>query len=366
MQRMRITIAVVVLVVVALVAGALAAHWPFWQRAWQWQTAADGWPDALPGPKVRISAAGSYLPLRVVTDARLSARVDDNTQMLLVGDTSGRVAAWFAPGTSELTPIDGRGLAAGLLGPLLGTLQVEPGALLLDVPLRSLLDRWQHDARGEITPRQLLWQLSGLENPPLVPLNPWSRRAQLASGPDFGRAALHTRQVFPPGTHFEVAPANAQLLALLAARVTGIAYADLVQRLWSQFAAQDAEGTLDHRRGQMAAHCCLRAAAADWLRLGLLLAADGRSGERQVLPAGHVAQMTVASPVHPGYGLGFRLGSSGAGNGTLLLETEGRSLGVAPRAGRAVLWAGKGAPPVWLYELLDPTLFALADSTASE
>lgn len=364
---MRITIVVVVLVVVALAAGALAANWPFWQRAWQWQAAADGWPDALPGPKVRISAVGSYLPLRVAMDTRLSARVDDNTQMLLVGDTSGRVVAWFAPGTSELTLIDGRGLAAGLLGPLLGTLQMQPHASLLDTPLRSLLDRWQGDARGDITPRQLLWQLSGLENPPFVPLNPWSRRAQLASGPDFGRAALHTRQVFPPGTHFEVGPANAQLLALMATRVTGIAYADLLQqRLWSQFAAQDAEGVLDHRRGQMAAHCCLRAAAADWLRLGLLLAADGRSGARQVLPAGHVAQLAVASPVHPGYGLGFRLGNSGPGNDTLLLETEGRRLGVAPQAGRAVLWAGKGAPPGWLYELLDPALFALGDSTAGE
>jgi CubicO group peptidase (beta-lactamase class C family) len=298
-------------------------------------------------------------------DARLAARIKAGTQMLLVGEISGQVAAWFAPGTNELTVMDGRGLAAGLLGPLFGT-QMERQTSLLDVRARSLLDRWPQDARGDITPRQLLWQLSGLKQGAFVPLNPWSRRAQLASGPDFERAALHTHLLFPPGTHFEPAAANAQLLAVLASRAAGTDYAALLQRhLWSQFAAQDAVGMLDHRRGQMAAHCCLRAAAADWLRLGLLLAAGGRVGQRQVLPAGFVKQMATSSPVHPGYGLGFRLGEADS-RPTLLLETQGRRLAVALQTGRAVLWVGTGAPPAWLDELLSPTNFALQDSTQSE
>src|SRR6187431_2535676 len=75
MQRMQITVAVVTLVVVALLAGAMAAHWPFWRRAWQWQTAAEGWADTLPGPTVRIAAGGNHLPLRIAADARLAERV---------------------------------------------------------------------------------------------------------------------------------------------------------------------------------------------------------------------------------------------------------------------------------------------------
>ena len=364
MQRMQITIAVVALVVVALVAGAAAAHWPFWQRAWQWHTAANGWPAVLPGPTVRIAAGGSHLPLRIAEDARLASRIGAGTQLLLVGDVSGRVAAWFAPGTNALTMIDGRGLAAGLPAPLLGTM-LDRHPSLLDEPARKLLRRWPQDGRGDITPRQLLWQLSGLEQGAFVPLNPWSRRAQLASGPDFERAALHTRLRFPPGTHFEPAAANAQLLAVILSRAAGDDYAVLLQRdLWSQFAAQDAVGMLDHRRGQMAAHCCLRAAAEDWLRLGLLLAAGGRAGDRQVLPAGYVTMMTVNSPVHPGYGLGFRLGDSGMQ--PLLLETPGRRLAIDLQKGRAVLWAGSGAPPAWLDELLSPVQFALQDSTETE
>jgi hypothetical protein len=366
MQRMQITVAVVTLVVVALVTGAMAAHWPFWRRAWQWQTAADGWPDVLPGPTVRIAAGGNHLPLRSAEDARLAAVVGRSTQMLLVGETSGQVAAWFAPGLDERTVIDGRGLAAGLLPALFGTqLQMHPS--LLDARARDLLDRWPQDARGDITPRQLMWQLSGLEQGAFVPLNPWSRRSQLASGPDFERAAVHTRQRFPPGTHFEPAAVNAQLLAVLASRAGGADYATLLQRhLWSQLAAQDAVGMLDHIRGQMAAHCCLRAAAGDWLRLGLLLAADGRAGQLQVLPAGYVAQMTASSPVHPGYGLGFRLEDAEGDVRTLMLETPGRRLAVSPENGRAVLWVGAGTPPAGLNGLLNPAQFPLQDSTQSE
>jgi len=364
MQRLLITMTVVVLVVAALAAGALAAHWPFWHRAWQWHAASTGWPEALPGPTLPLSAGDTYLRLRVFTDPSLAARADAGTQLLMAGDGDGDVAAWFAPGFSELSVIDGRGLAAGLAAPLMATLG---DASLLDAPLRNRLAGWQQDARGAITPRQLLWQLSGLGGGGFSPLNPWSRRAQLASGPDFMRAALRTRLEFPPGTHFEEAPANAQLLSLLMEQVTGTGYAAVLeQRLWSRFAAHEAVATLDHRRGNMAAHCCIRAAAGDWLRLGLMLANDGQSGSLRLLPEGAVAEMARSSPVHPGYGLGYRLADSGAGAQILVLETEGRRLVIAPHSGRAVLWVGTGAPPPWLYALLMPEMAGPGDSTAPE
>lgn len=364
MQRLLITMTVTVLVVAALAAGALAAHWPFWHRAWHWHTADTGWPEALPGPTLRLSAGDTFLPLRVSTDPRLAARAHEGTQLLMAGDGDGQVAAWFAPGFSELSLIDGREMATGLAAPLLATLG---DVSLLDAPLRNRLPGWKQDARGAITPRQLLWQLSGLGGGSFTALNPWSRRAQLASGPDFTRAALHTRLEFPPGTHFEESPANTQLLALLVEQVAGASHATVLeQKLWSRFAAHDAVATLDHRRGNIAAHCCIRAAAGDWLRLGLMLASDGQAGPRRLLPEGAVAEMTQSSPVHPGYGLGYRLGESGAGLRTLVLETEGRRLAIAPHTRRAVLWVGTGAPPAWLDELLMPESSGPDDSTAAE
>lgn len=361
---MLVTVAVIALVLSSLAVGALAAHWPFWHRAWQWQSAAGQWPAQLSGPTQVLGPSATPLPLRVVADSRLAPRAGDPpTQLLLVGDASGWAAYWSAPSADVHAPIDGRGLSSALLAPLFGALQHTMARAVLDEPVRMLLDEWRDDARGEITARQLLWEMSGLSAGRFVPLNPFSARAQLASGPDFNRAALHIPLAWPPGSHFEPSPANAQLLSLLAGRLDGGGYAHALQRhLWGRIAARDGRGLLDHRRGNLAAHCCFQAAPLDWLRLGLLLAADGMIGTERLLPEGFVAQMARSSPVHPAYGLGFQLaGSQGAP--VLRMTTAGRRLDVSPRTGRAVLWVGKGVPPGWLEELLSPGLFGLADSS---
>lgn len=367
---------VVALVVFALAAGTLVANWPFWKRAWQWHVAPEGWPEHLAGPTVRIAAGDGFLPLRVVRDANPDRneaganRATPNlaTEILLVGDISGQVAASFGEGHGTGSVIDGRGLAAVLPAMVLAV--AAPDTSVLDVPLRSHLAFPEGDPRGSITPRQLLWHLSGLRDGPFVPLNPWSSRAQLASGPDFDRAAMQARLRYPPGAHFEEAPANTQLVSMLVARLSGVSYARSLENLWSRFAQVEAAGLLDHRRGQMAAHCCIRAAAMDWLRMGLLVAAGGKVGEIPVLPGGHLAQMTVGSPVHPSQGFGFRLGGEGAGRQLLIVETQGRRLSIAPHTGRSVLWVGAGTPPEWLDDLLLPENFTLdasrGDSEAGE
>jgi hypothetical protein len=350
---MLVTMAVVALVVASLAVGGWAAHRPFWLRAWQWHAASDYWPAQLPGPTEVLRPSAAPLPLHVAFDERLAPRVGDGfTRLLIVGDVSGWAAHWSAPTETVQSPVDGRGLGTGLLAPLFGALQQQAGAPLLDRPLRQILEQWRDDDRGAITPRQLLWEMSGLAAEEFSPLNPFSRRAQLASGPNFDRAARHTRLAWPPGSHFEPSPVNAQLLSLAAGLLDGDGYAAALQRhLWSRFAEFEATGVVDHRRGSLAAHCCLRAAPLDWIRLGLVLAADGVVGQQRLLPAGYVSQMVMASPVHPAYGLGYQLGES-RGGPTLVLATSGRRLVIAPRTGRAALWVGEGDPPMWMDELL--------------
>ncbi len=346
MQRTLVIMAVFLLVVAALGVGVLASHWPFWNRAWQWQQAENGWPERLPGPTRVLRGGAIALPIDLTADSALIGIAGGaSTRLLLQAGANGRGSSYFAPGVSARTMVDGRGLAAGLLAPLYGILgRSHPG--LLDLPLGAHLRTWRALPRGAITPRQLLWQLSGFPAGAFRPLNPANLRAQLASGPDFERAALHWQSGYPPGSHFEPSPVNAQLLAVLAARVEATSYAQLLeQRLWSQLAAHDAVVLLDRPRGAIAAHCCMTAAAADWLRLGLLLASDGRIGARQLLPAGLVAEMTVDSPVHAGFGLGYRLAEDSAGGRVLILETTGRQLLVSTAMRSAVLWVGEGAPP---------------------
>ncbi len=353
MQRTLIIVAVIVLVTASLAVGVVAAHWPFWQRAWQWHASTTGWPASIDGAVQILHAGDAPLGLDVRADAGLAgAAAGGSTQALLRADSSGHVAAWFAPGYDVQSVVDGRGLSAVVLAPIYARLASEhPG--LLDDPVGAWLPEWKEDKRGATTPRQFFWQLSGMPAGRFSPLNPFALRAQLASGPDFMRAALHWQPVWPPGSHFEESPVNAQLLALVAARVAGAPFGEVLQKkVWSRIAASDAVAMLDHRRGDVAAHCCLRASVGDWLRLGLLLASDGRKNGVALWPPGFTAQLLRASPVHEGYGLGFDLVAAPPDRRLLVRASAGRELIVAPASGAALLWIGEGSPPPGLAKLL--------------
>ncbi len=353
MQRMLVIAAVVVLVTLSLGVGSLVAHWPFWQRAWQWQASSTGWPASIPGNTQALRGGEGALALQIQQDPQLQALAStSSTQALLRARADGRVDAWFAPGVDATSLVDWRGLSPVVLVPLYAQLLAEhPG--LLDRPSGAVLPAWSEDRRGAITVRQLFWQLSGMPAGEFAPLNPFNRRAQLVAGPDFSRVALRWQPVWPPGSHFEDSPVNAQLLAVLAARLEGAPFVALLQeRLWSRIAADDAFAMLDHRRGDMAAHCCVRASIGDWLRIALLLAADGRLGGQQLWEPGRLAGFMVASPVHAGFGLGFQLLGAEPEPQLLVATSTGRQLIIEPRAGGAVLWVGEGMPPPELARLL--------------
>lgn len=322
MQRGVVIVAVVLLVTASLGVGALAAHWPFWRRAWTWHASGSAWPGELSGPQVVVR--GGTAPLRLApASAQLAAAAATARTQLLLRSREGHAEAWMAAGYTPHTAIDGRGLSVLVLAPLFETLaQKHQG--LLDRPVGAWLDAWQQDHRGALTPRELLARLEGgISTRPQFPaLNPFSSSAQLASGPDFQLAALNVFKPAAPPVPGMLPAAAAQLLAGIAATVEGLPFASVLEReLWSRVAAQEATLLLDHRRGAAAAHCCLRASAADWLHLGLRLAASPAEGG--------------ASPVRS-------------------WNTDGRVLMVSPAGTSAVLWIGEGDPPSGLEMLLAP------------
>ena len=172
----------------------------------------------------------------------------------------------------------------------------------------------RQDQRGALTPRELLDLIAaGIDMPPApAPLNPFSVRARLAAGPGFDRAAL---LAFSP-TATERRAAAAQLLAGIASTVQSQPFAAVLEtQLWSRLAEEDARLMTDRRGNQVAAHCCVQATPADWLRLGL--------HRSRAMTAGQAPQ-TIA--------------------------TAGRALAVS--ADGAVLWIGTGAAPSGLEMLL--------------
>lgn len=313
MQRVLVILAVIVLVTVSLGVGALTANWPFWQRAWAWHAAAGGWPQQLSGPHIVVRGK-SAVPLDIlVASPEVSAAAAAADTHLLMRVRGAHVDAWFAPGFEASTMVDGRGLATAVLAPLYAQLErSHPG--LLDQPIGAWLEAWRQDARGAITPRALLEQVEGgiTAAPATTPLNPFSASARLASGPGFHRAAL---AIVQPGGPASPAAA-AQLLASVLVAVEGQPYAAVLQEhLWSRIAAGDALLMLERRNGQAAAHCCLRASAADWLRVGL------RAAE-----------------------------AAGASSGIRTVVGSGRVLVIGPE--RALFWAGSGPAPSGLEMLL--------------
>lgn len=326
MQRVLVILAVSALVTVSLGVGALTADWPFWRRAWAWHAADGGWPSSVPGPRaVMRGGGGRPLEFAPAAEALASAAQGVRTQLLLrVRD--GQADAWFAPGTHARSGVDGHGLAAALLVPLFAALeQRHPD--LLDAPVGAWIDAWRQDQRGAYTSRQLLAQAldPAAAVPVRAPLNPFSARARLVSGPDFQQAAMAVLD--PPTVAAGSAPAAAaQLLASVAATVEQTEFGPLLEReVWSRLAQDDATLLLDHRRGMAAAHCCVRAAAADWLRLGLALAAQPQPGTS----------------------------GTAARAGARTLASSGRAL-VAGSPGHALLWVGEGEPPSGLETLLQP------------
>ena len=350
MQRVLVLISILCLVSAALAIGALAAHWPFWTRAIAWQSAR-GAPDSSQGSWRELRAASTPLPLQLRSDPDLAAVATPvGTQVLLVARGTS-VRSHVAAGFSVRSVIDGRGLAASLLPLLIGVLQQDGRAGLLDEQIGPVIPEWMSDPRGDITVRQLFWQQSGLAGGAFQPLNPFSAQAALASGPDFRRAALAIPQSWPAGSHHEPAPVNSQLLAIVAGELADQPWADLLEsRVWSRFAAHPARGMLDHRRGEMAAHCCLEAAAEDWLRVALVLAGAG-DAHSPTLPAEIQADLPRESPIHPGFGLGVRV-LQVEGSALLIMQADGRLLAFSPATQEAVFWSGSGRPDdIWLAQL---------------
>lgn len=209
----------------------------------------------------------------------------------------------------ELT--NGRAITRSVTPLLLG-FAVADGKVALDDPIGKFITEWRDDPRGSVTVRQLAQNVSGLEVAPSLPLTVihGNKDLCLAYCGDVVRAALDYQATHSPGTRFEVAQENTQLLALVIERALGIPVQQLLStRVWQPIGAADAAFQFDRPGGSARVMCCMRATSRDWARLGVLVAHQGRWESRQVLPKGWVQTMATPSARNPNFGLGLWLGS---------------------------------------------------------
>ena len=313
MRRVAILLAAAA-AVLAVLAAALLVDWRFWYR---WNTLPEDpgeWPASYYQPVVEVPGSpGEFFPAAEGTELTIDAGAlegaadwaERHNSVALLVLHRGVVQLeryWQDIGPDSL--FTGRAMTRSLLPPLVAVAMQEGAIESLDDPVGRYLTEWRDDARGGITVRQLLRNLSGLENPPLAgDPDPFSKNARISLSSDFRAAALDFDLENVPGEFFAFSNANAQLVGAVLESATGEAYEDyLNSRLWVPLGAGPAQLYMDRPGGMPAVYCCYRATPRDWLRYGAALAADGRVEERQLWPAGWVGEMTRPSNVYPNYG----------------------------------------------------------------
>lgn len=139
-----------------------------------------------------------------------------------------------------------------------------------------------------------------------------------------------------PGTRWYYASAETQVLGLVLTAALKRPIADyLSERIWQPIGAEaDAAWVID-RTGQETTFAHFNAVLRDWARLGRLLANGGKVGDRQVIPADWLREMTRPhfSGVQTGrwFGYGFQTWIFPDNDGSFaLLGVRGQTLFVDP------------------------------------
>ena len=173
----------------------------------------------------------------------------------------------------------------------------------VDVFASTYITEWANDDRKNITIRQMLQQVSGIDFPTFSfhPLSDWN---QLVVGDQITQSTINQMSVQLPDREFAYNGVNPQILGLLLERSTGLRYSKyLSENLWGEIAEDDAFIFLDSEVTKMPRiFCCLDATARDWLRVGLLILNKGTVNNQRIVSNKWIDQMTTPSTLNPNYG----------------------------------------------------------------
>jgi CubicO group peptidase (beta-lactamase class C family) len=366
MQRILLGATLVMLLCVSSAIGIALADWPYLKRLLTLPQDAGEWPDSYYQPVHRIRGTnGHWYP--IASAAQLSVEptaleaaarwaAEHNSVALIVLHKGHVQLERYWQGMTDHTLFSGRAMSRSLIGFAYG-FAVADGVVDLDDPAQQFIAEWRDEPRGRITVRQLLQNLSGLEELPGTPGSLlgtyFSKNSRLSLGTDFAAAALSFELAHEPGGRFAFSNANAQILGVILERATGEPFERYVeQRLWQPIGARSAELYLDRPGGMPAVYCCFRANARDFARLGSLLLYDGAitldGVPRQVLPHGWVAQMATTTPLNSLYGMQIWAGRARAGRREYVPGTgQGVDHGEDYLADDVIWMEGGGGRTVW-------------------
>ncbi|MEO6626375.1 MAG: serine hydrolase, partial [Burkholderiaceae bacterium] len=219
-----------------------------------------------------------------------------------------------APGFALSTPLHGWSMTKTVLGMLTYKLAQET-KLSLDSPVVDAFGRnrepawaaaWRADARKAIKVSDLLYMRDGLAS--TEDYNPWGSVPKMLWGnTDAAAFAAAAKPEAPPGQRWRYLSQTANLLSAVdrSRFATDADYwAYPAKALFKPIGANTAVLETDSA-GNWVGSSYLWASVGDWARLGQLMLADGRWGDRQVLPPGWLkTAMTPSTAQGEGRGYG--------------------------------------------------------------
>lgn len=260
-----------------------------------------------------VTSSGPVIPLGDAASLALPATVPwkgdeipvqdmldlTHTRAFVVLHESRIVDEWYADGTAADTRMSSWSVAKSVVSLLVGQ-AIDRGELSEDDLLVEVLPELRTgDEYDEITIGDLLDMASGIDVPENY--NPWwpfTGAARLLLTTDLpGYLAEHREVTFPPGSRGDYRSVDAQMLAMVVARVDGRPLAELVSDdLWTPMGAEyDATWNLDREGGTEKGFCCLNATARDFARIGQLVLDGGRVGDEQVVPEAWIERISTPS-----------------------------------------------------------------------
>lgn len=242
-------------------------------------------------------------------DAITAYAAANNSQALIVYHRGKIIHETYFHNMDATSLIVGKSLAKPLGVVAIGR-AIQTGKIAsLDQPVSDFITEWKGTDKDGILIRHLLQMRSGLLPQGAAPeLENVLNRAYLH--PSHDQVIINEYPlIHEPGSRYEYSNANAELVAPIIERATGVQYEDwIADQVLLPIGAAGGEIWMNQPGGTAHSGCCVLLPARSWLKLAILVSQNGTWHGEQLLPEGFTSEMTTPTEQNPHSGMGVYIG----------------------------------------------------------